>query len=299
MLKYLSVLALLLLPNSAIAALKIATWNLEHLTEKNEQGCKPRTDADYFTLKNYADSLNADVIAFQEVENREAAERVFDPHLYNIEISGRPYRTTRVECWYRPGHFLSHHRVGFAIKKHVPYRRLEDFKKLGVSGTRWGVEIVVYPETKPTHFLSIHLKSGCFAGPLTRDESACQILSMQLPILEEWIDNRAEEGKRFAILGDFNRRLNIAGDEFWLEIDDSLPNLGADLEKAGAGKINMVNGKYCVKEEWAEFIDHIVTSRDVDLMIREFTFRVYLYEETKDQLPSDHCAVSVDLELDG
>ncbi len=295
MLKYFCVLALVFSPVSAIAALKIATWNLEHLAEQNEEGCKPRTENDYLTLKRYAESLNADIVSFQEVENRRAAERVFDPEIYNIEISTRPPRQAQVECWHRPGHYLLHHRTGFAIKKHVPYKRLDDYEKLGVAGTRWGVEIVVYPDTNPIHFLSVHLKSGCFKGPLTRSENACQILSTQLPILEEWIDNRAEEGKQFAILGDFNRRLNIAGDEFWLEIDDSHPNLSADLEKAGAGKTSSADGEYCVKEEWAEFIDHIVTSREVDLMVRETTFQVHLYKEPKDQLPSDHCPISVEL----
>jgi endonuclease/exonuclease/phosphatase family metal-dependent hydrolase len=64
--------------------IKIATWNLEHLAERNGEGCRPRTDADYETLRRYADRLDADIVAFQEVESASAAARVFDPNKYTI-----------------------------------------------------------------------------------------------------------------------------------------------------------------------------------------------------------------------
>ena len=59
--------------------LKLASWNLEFLAEKNGSGCSPRTDQDYQAMRQIADTLDADVIAFQEAENVAAATRVFDP----------------------------------------------------------------------------------------------------------------------------------------------------------------------------------------------------------------------------
>jgi hypothetical protein len=56
--------------------LRVATWNLEWLAEKDGAGCRPRTGADYAALKEFADGLDADVIAFQEVESVAAAQRV-------------------------------------------------------------------------------------------------------------------------------------------------------------------------------------------------------------------------------
>ena len=69
--------------------LRLASWNLEHLAEADGTGCRPRNEADYAKLRAYAAKLNADVIAFQEVESRAAAERVFDPARYTIEIEQR------------------------------------------------------------------------------------------------------------------------------------------------------------------------------------------------------------------
>ena len=56
------------------ATLTLASWNMEHLAEANGSGCRPRTDADYAAMRAYVDALAADVIAFQEVESKAAAE---------------------------------------------------------------------------------------------------------------------------------------------------------------------------------------------------------------------------------
>lgn len=45
--------------------LRIATWNLEHLAERNGEGCRPRAEADYATLRRHVTELNADVIRFR------------------------------------------------------------------------------------------------------------------------------------------------------------------------------------------------------------------------------------------
>ena len=45
-----------------------------------------------------------------------------------------------------------------------------------------------------------------------------------------WIDSEAIGDEPFIILGEFNRRLDIDGDDVWEEIDDGQPT-NADLEK--------------------------------------------------------------------
>ena len=60
-----------------------------------------------------------------------------------------------------------------------------------------------------------------FAVPAgnSRDRNeACPVLFQQVPVLERWIDSRAAEGVRFAVLGDFNRRFDRAGDELLLAL---------------------------------------------------------------------------------
>ncbi len=273
--------------------IKIATWNLEHLAERDGTGCRPRTVSDYETLRRYAANLKADIVAFQEVESVAAAHRVFDADTYRIEISRRP-RTKSEECRDQTGRWLTPLRVGFAIRRHVPYTRLPDVRELGVSGTRWGVEIRVYPRTTPVSLLSVHLKSQCFSASLDAASSNpnCAILAEQMKNLELWIDGHAARGERFIILGDLNRRLNVAGDEFWREIDDSRPNLAADLERATADHLD--TGCH---PQYPELIDHIVMDRGTDLMARENTLKIMRYAESWEQRPSDHCPISVDFVL--
>lgn len=63
-------------PNRDSGSLKVASWNIEHLAERDGEGCSPRTEADYARLRDHVRALDADVIAFQEVQNKAAAERV-------------------------------------------------------------------------------------------------------------------------------------------------------------------------------------------------------------------------------
>ncbi|MDT9096757.1 hypothetical protein RSW32_25875, partial [Escherichia coli] len=74
-----------------------------HLAERNGSGCRPRTDADYAAVRAYVDAMAGDVIAFQEVESRAAAERVFDPSRYDVVIEARIGTGRNGACGGRPG----------------------------------------------------------------------------------------------------------------------------------------------------------------------------------------------------
>ena len=64
-------------PAGSAAELGLAAWNLEHLNDTDWEGCIPRRAADYAALRRRAMALDADIVAFQEVENAAAARRVF------------------------------------------------------------------------------------------------------------------------------------------------------------------------------------------------------------------------------
>ena len=55
----------------------IATWNLEHLNDTVDAGCVPREQADYDAIASRIREIAPDVVAFQEVENADAALKVF------------------------------------------------------------------------------------------------------------------------------------------------------------------------------------------------------------------------------
>jgi endonuclease/exonuclease/phosphatase family metal-dependent hydrolase len=271
-------------PTSA-PALKLASWNMEHLAERNGSGCRPRTDADYAEMRAYVDGLGADVIAFQEVETKGAAERVFDPAIYTVVIEDRVGTNRGGYCRGNEGLTINAQRTGFAIRKGIAFDRQSDFTavQVGNPDLRSGVDLIIRPRGgDPIRVLSVHLKSGCSSGD--RNE-ACPVLFEQVPVMERWIDDRSAEGVRFAVLGDFNRRLGMANDAVWANWDDASPP-NADLALASGDQSAQCNPRY------RDFIDFIVLDRRATGGLRAFE------EKTFDGGGlSDHCAVSASLSL--
>ena len=114
--------AMLVTTGAAAHELKVATWNIEHLRDGIGEGPNPRDQADFDRLKAYAELLDADVIAFQEVESQAAAERVFDPAIYQIFISSRNH--TR--------------RTGFAVRNSVAAVSLSNWPRWRCRGNYSG-----------------------------------------------------------------------------------------------------------------------------------------------------------------
>lgn len=252
---------------------------MEHLAETNGSGCRPRTEADYAAMRAYASGLEADVIAFQEVESRVAAERVFDPAIYTVLIEARTGSDRGGACNGREGLTINAQRTGFAIRKGLQFDRQPDFTDLQIGNRdlRSGVDLVIRPARgEPLRVLSVHLKSGCSSGD---QNEACAVLSQQVPILENWIDQRAAEGVRFAVLGDFNRRLAMPNDTVWAQWDDGSP-ANADLALASGTQSARCNPRY------SNFIDFIVLDRRAATALEGFDERTFVGESL-----SDHCAI--------
>ena len=271
-------------PAAPAATLTLASWNMEHLAERNGSGCRPRSDADYAAMRAYAEALDADVIAFQEVESRAAAERVFDPARYTVEIEQRVGSGRRGECGGQPGLTINPQRTGFAIRKGVAFERQADFTalQLGNPDLRSGVDVIVRPAGgAPIRLLSVHLKAGCNNG---NQREACPVLFQQVPVLEQWIDQRAGERLRFAVLGDFNRRLVLPGDAVWADWDDASP-ANADLARASGERQARCNPRY------RDFIDYIVLDRRASGDLLGFEEKTYAGPPL-----SDHCAITAQLQ---
>lgn len=261
--------AVLFAAPASAASLKVATWNIEHLRDGIGEGNNPRTQTDFDRLRGYADVLDADVIAFQEIENLAAAQRVFSPAKYQIFIEER--NDTQ--------------RNGFAVRNGLPVVRHLDVSALNVTGDlRHGVDITVTVGSTDLRLLSVHLKSFCFDKRLTTSTDACRKLNLQVSILEVWIDARAAEETPFIVLGDFNRRFDALDDDFWQEIDDGEP-ANADLARITQGETAL-----CWDRQYPRFIDHIVFGRQVARWIKPHSFEEIVYQESnalKEQL-SDH-----------
>lgn len=268
---------------AAARPLKLASWNMEFLAEQNGVGCEPRTDEDYAAMRRIVDQLDADVIAFQEVENLGAAARAFDPARYEVMMEARPGAPSGVCGSKNSSQSVIRQAVGFAVRKGIAFDRHPDVTSLmlGNAQLRSGVDITLKPEGRaPIRLLSVHLKSGCFSGS---EAKACPVLMQQVPVLEAWIDAVAAGPDRFAVLGDWNRRLALPDDAVWSEIDDGEP-ANADLRLAGAEIRPACDPRY------DSFIDHIVLDKRAGADMVQFREIQYA---TGEKHYSDHCPVVV------
>jgi len=271
-------LACLTLPARA-AELKIATWNLEWLTDLPEgdsalpKDAHPKRPEDIATLAGYATQLNADVIAIEEVDGREIAARIFPPDRYSIHMTA--------------DHVVQ--RVGLVVRRGLNYDVNPDDTALALPGPpaahlRSGADITLHLPAGPLRILAVHLKTGCQRDKLTTSHRAqCKVLAEQLPPLQAWIAARKADGGAFIVLGDFNR---------WMDGKDQLIaglNQAAPLVRATEGVSSPCWGG-------ERFIDHILAGGAAAQWMQPATLSVLMFRETgdewKDRL-SDHCAVSV------
>lgn len=296
--------------------IKIATWNLEWLIAPPEfrslrdsclpQGESPqqrqrflpcdvatgqeRSSQDFDALRRYAQQLDADVIALEEVDGESAARLVFRG--YDFCFTGR----TAVQ------------NTGFAIRSGLPYRCGADLTTLSLGeSVRRGKELVLYPgEAREMHLLAVHLKSGCPRGPLDSGKPECSKLAQQAPLLEAWIDEQARAGHAFAVLGDFNRDLlheagparDASGAQLnlYAEINDGEPP-DAALVNAAADQ-PFINCS--AAQNFTGYIDNILLGRRLAARRVSGGFERLTYR-TADALRrklSDHCPVALRIRVD-
>jgi len=277
-------LCLLLLATGARAGeLKIATWNLNWLTTRGAGAhglpvdVKPRTEADFDKLRDYALALNADVIAVEEVDGRSAALKVFPADKYSIHMT----------------HDHVVQRTGLVVRRGLHYDINADVTALAgesAAHLRSGADITLHLPSGAMRILAVHLKTGCHSRPLENTTNrACAELAGQIGPLRDWIAARVDEKVPFLVLGDFNRHMD-GRDPFIAALTQAAP-----LRRATEG-----HSDPC----WSGggFIDHILAGGAAMYWMRPDTLTVLRYKETdpewKDRL-SDHCPVSVRLAVPG
>lgn len=268
-------------PNTPIVGgIKFASWNIEWLHRQNGQGKTPRTQADYDALKRYANRLNADVIALQEVDGPQAASRVFDPKVYNFHFESRN----------------SVQRVGFAYKKALNVTKhpdVTDFQLGRYDRLRRGVDMTVKgPSGRSIRVLAVHLKSSCwsspFNGPVRGRErpEACRILKDQNNVLRRWMDAQRNKGLPFVVLGDFNRRLKPR-ETFWL-------NLQKSKSKADLVSPTLTKRSTCMGGRYPDYIDHAIFDQRAARGFSMASFAQITFDRSdRSRKLSDHCPIRV------
>jgi acid phosphatase len=250
---------------------------------------EPRNAEDYVSLRRYASELRADIVALQEVDGSEAAEQVFPG--YDFCFSTRAHTQKN----------------GFAIRRGLPHRCEPEYQALSVGdAVRNGVVVTFFPGTdNEFRLMSVHLKSGCPAGPLTAPGRNCELLSLQVAPLEAWIESEAAAGRRFGVLGDFNRRFSLEKGPV-RDREGRLQNVYAEIDdgEPAASKLTDVTARKrftpCVTASpYREYIDTILLGRDLakSMLKKSFVRVVFNDQDAKHRWLSDHCPVGIELGL--
>lgn len=281
---------LLLLPLSAQAQqeIRLATWNIAWLTLKPTghpdlpRDIRARAPEDFRLLRGYAERLNADIVAIQEIDGEAAAARVFDPALYAIHLTNE--RDTQ--------------RPGFAVRRSLRMIRNPDLAELDIRAgarrsLRRGADITVEtPQGTRLRLLSVHLNAGCRDEPLLQSPPPnCEGIAQQARIIAAWVEARRREGVAFAVLGDFNRRISTRDD--LLRIVEA----GTPLARPTAG---FSSPCWSDARGGRPFVSHILPGGPAAQWVVPESMNVLVYAERdrsyRERL-SDHCPVSVRLRL--
>ncbi|STO98149.1 endonuclease/exonuclease/phosphatase family protein [Grimontia hollisae] len=285
---------------AAHASLSIATWNMEWLSDKNDMIQGKRTADDYLMMQTVSSIIDADLVAFQEVDSEASLSKVLNPTAYDFYFSDRTKHFNHSR--------RSHQFTGWAVKKGIKVVDHEDYQPLGLptflsrGNLRYGAYIEVKRENQPPlHLLSIHLKSGCFETPIRRNNS-CKKLDHQIEALSVWINARLKLGQDFIIAGDFNHYLNDKNEWVWEQL---LLDVGEDnlvkLTKGTPAKCKARKYNYRTKRwehvVYQKLIDHIIASKGAVSALNPPQARQYQYSyhAVATYRLSDHCPIVVDL----
>ena len=269
----------LLQPLSATAErLRIATFNVawladEPLSHEMQQHCRVearaypelslrptpacrsgifRPPAAYAELAQQIAKLDADIIAFQEVQSARALAWVL--------ADGRYQRPGTWQWWVNPLPVNARQRVALAVRSsRLGTLQLHALPELGRPlwrEQRGGLLArLTLASGRILHLLVVHLKSGCRDGELD-STMACRQLAAQGRILARIIDQEQESGAPLVILGDFNR--DFANEQaLWSQLDNQQPR-GARLQRLTQG-FQQPDGCYLARYG-ADPIDHILLS---------------------------------------
>ena len=256
-----------------------------------------RPPAAYAELAQQIAKLDADIIAFQEVQSARALAWVL--------ADGRYQRPGTWQWWVNPLPNQARQRVAIAVRSaRLGALQLQPLPELGQPlwrEKRGGLLArLTLASGQPLHLLVVHLKSGCRNGKLDSTQ-ACRQLAAQGQLLARIVDQEQQAGAPLVVLGDFNRDF-AQEQELWALLDNQQPP-GAHLQRLTQG-FSLPTGCY-PRRYGSDPIDHIVLSGPLighagPLRALPFVSPVSATRRLQPGAPgypSDHCPLLVDVDL--
>jgi endonuclease/exonuclease/phosphatase family metal-dependent hydrolase len=312
--------------------LRVATWNIQTLTTgkkvfPTQAFVRAQPDLDF--LKNFATGIAADVVVLQEIASPAAAAQVFPIAEWTICISGQFFEAypslghaPQADCFVAAplpdtpaSEPLARQFTALAVRKSAGFTvSVSDMAQLGVlhrdsdgqeRPVRWGLVASVQKGTRTFTLLNVHLKSGCFherlAIPLPPPPSSsdCETFARQVPLLDNFV--RAAP-KPFVLLGDFNRNLDLEGDQLFDRLTGRDTRGTAD--QTGLRRFPFHMPSICLPEPPSEY--HYVP---IDYLLISDGLRGRDYRELSPPVPAgtsatefkkkfgDHCPKSLSVEV--
>ena len=297
---------------AAGTVIRIASWNIANFhhevgIELREGIGTRRKETDFLTLKRYADSLNADIVALQEIGTKEAAELLFPSSKFEVfmesryaeDIQNGPSKDVYTAVAVRK---RSDTRV--LEQKDLVDLQLEEIDDDGQNHyTRRGAALKLEVSGTPLWFVSLHLKSSCSSTKRADQstDSDCMLFWQQRLPLKAFIDQRIADGTVFIFAGDFNRRFRQFQfqDPMWAYLN------GENLERPLLTAHPEAETRKCPTKKGASTqpIDWLVVDARVSRWVRPESYweTRYSFEDaeaaggTSSDRLSDHCPIRIDL----
>ncbi len=313
----------------------VASWNMQWLLSpaeliqlysskktKVKKWVPRRSDTDLLYMAEYLEALNSDVIAFQEVNSKNAINHLLNlmskpKRKYQLFLSDRAQIRHQMHQFNHINQY-----TGFLIsdKFHIidvkdlhltasdtaPRKQQRQMRKLRfasyviLEGKREGESNPISDDDSDNsqdrrrqqiHILNVHLKAGC-NGRFLAKKISCQILKRQFDILNQWLLQRTRQRHAYLVLGDFNHNLSFPNDWGWLQLTQAIVPK-PKLASRDTQPLCIVKGKKRGAFQYRFLVDHIVASPETRLQnVKQHTF------SKKDVLRyqlSDHCALNASL----
>ncbi|NGZ14144.1 endonuclease/exonuclease/phosphatase family protein [Vibrio aestuarianus] len=270
-------------------SLKLATWNIEwlSLTPSTNIAESQRSEQDFSALQHHFTNFPPDVLAFQEVDSREAIQRIVGME-YNVLISDRSSKGNRRYQFNDQNQY-----TGFAVRQGIAFADPDDLNLTpnNKHKLRFASYVVLYPNTpQQIHLLSVHLKAGC-SGKFRASSTSCKTLKAQGLALNQWLLEKERLNQAYAILGDFNHNLAYPNDWLWQVITDGAvqPPQLATQDTAAVCKVRS-NKNPQRTHQFRSLIDHVIVSHS--LKASQTQQITYPSAQILKYRLSDHCPIT-------